>query len=120
MPMFQICLMILSIVTVLVNSICLLSFKHKTKALWACTLFPLAFAIYASAFYFEDPNIGFILTLVATLIIGMVTTVASTLILGFMKGMPAWVVSGYSTGTGISGITANAIFLTSDSLEVPF
>ena len=88
MPMFQTSLMVFSIITRVVNSAYLLSFKHKTKTIWAFCSFALAYTIYFTAFYSKDLNFGFILALICTLIIGTFTSLGGATVVGFMKGMP--------------------------------
>ena len=65
-------------------------------------------------------DLGFALSLLATLIIGAFTAVGEVTIVGFLKAIPAQNIVGWCSGTGIAGISGAGLCLLFKFLELEF
>lgn len=68
----------------------------------------------------KQDTLGFVLSLLGTLIIGSFTSVGSNTIIGFLKTFPADSISGFSSGTGLAGISGAGLYLIFSSLGLTF
>lgn len=93
-----------------------------TKIKWVAS----AWAIGLITFYFSfklvgvDDDIGFGMSLFASLICGAFTSVGTCTIIGYLKAIPAEFIGGWSSGSGIAGITGSCTYLLLKSLDFPF
>lgn len=120
MPTFQMCLIVFSGLMRVFNSKFLLKWKHKLKISIAVTLSIVAYLIFFGLMWIKNNNIGFSISLFATLIFGAVTTIGSMTVVGFMKGLPPKSFSGWGSGTGFAGISGAGISLLIDVLGIEF
>lgn len=84
---------------------------------WLCGFILFYFAYMLIG---KEDGIGFLISLLATLVIGSFTSVGSCTIMGFIKAFPADSVSGYSSGTGLAGISGAGMYLFFSTIGLSF
>lgn len=106
----------------MVNSRLLLGFKHLTKVIWVAVAWVGGFTLFFFAYAMRDTNneLGFGLSLIATLIIGAFTSLGDCTVIGFLKAVPPETIVGWSSGTGIAGIFGSGFYLLFKSFNIPF
>jgi hypothetical protein len=105
-----------------INSKYLLKFLHITKVCWVSVAWFAGFWIFVVSYHFvgKEDTIGFIISLIATVIIGSFTSVGDGTIIGFMKAIPPENIAGWSSGTGIAGMTGAGLCVLFKSLGFEF
>ena len=101
---------IFGFVAQLINSKYMVKVPHMHKILFIGISWLFAYFIYLLAFQVPK-DIGFALALLGTSLQGALNTVAINTVIGYLKSFPADSVAGFSTGAGISGISASLFYL---------
>ena len=106
----------------ILNSRFLLQYKHFTRVVWVCLAWLIGFLLFRFAYSLigKDGTVGFIVSLISTIIIGSFTSIGDGAIIGFMKALPAENIAGWSSGTGIAGLTGTGFYLLCSSLGLKF
>jgi hypothetical protein len=106
----------------IINSKYLLKFKHTTKIVWVAVAWTCGFLTFFGSFQLLGVNdtLGFILSLIASIICGAFTSFGNSTIVGFMKAIPAENVLGWSSGTGIAGISGSGTYLLFKTIGLQF
>ncbi len=116
------CLTLFSSLVWVVNSRFLLHFRHMTKVVWVAVAWACGFLLFFGAFQLLGVNdtLGFVISLLASVVCGTFTSVGNSTIVGFMKAIPPENVLGWSSGTGIAGITGSGVYLLLKTLGLDF
>lgn len=106
----------------ILNSGCLLQFKHKTKIAMVSICWTVGLLVFFSAYYFQETNksLGFGICLVGTVMIGIATTLGDCTIIGFLKSVPPQLIGGWSSGTGMAGIFGTLTYLMFKTIGIEF
>lgn len=104
------------------NSRYLLKYRHVVKIVCVVVAWIFGFGVFFFAYLLvgKQNTLGFVMSLVATLIIGGFTSVGSTTIVGFLKAFEADSISGFSSGTGLAGISGSSLYLLFSSIGLTF
>lgn len=118
---FQLSLTIFGIAAKLANGRFLLKIKHKTKIIASLVLLTIALLNFYVCYHFiKNPDLGFFLCIVSSLLTGLFTSIASLTCLGYMKALPPWVIGGYAIGSGIAGVGGAGLSVLFGILGVEF
>lgn len=93
-----------------------------TKICWVSIAWATGFGLFFFAYTLKDTSneLGFGLSLIATVIIGIFTSLGDCTVIGFMKAVPSENIGGWSSGTGFAGIFGAGFYLFFKSFKVPF
>lgn len=121
-PSFLFSLNIFSLLVRILNSEWLLQYRHQVKVTWCAGIWTAGYILFYCAYYFKHSNsaAGFIVCLIATVLIGASTSVADCTIIGFMKAVPADLIGAWSSGTGMAGIFGAVMYLIIKSMQIEF
>jgi len=120
MGTIQLSLSIFSALLRVFNSQYLLRIKHFNKIATVVLIWVVGYALFYLSFQIDDNDVGFLIMILATLLIGNFASVANVTAVGFMKTFPARVVTGFSSGTGFAGIVGSGVVVLTKAVKLQF
>lgn len=118
---FQLTLTFFGITVRFINGRFLLKLQHKTKIYISLILLITALLnFFLASNFIKNPDLGFGLCVVSSLLTGAFGALASLTCLGYMKSLPPWVIGGYAAGSGIAGMAGALISVVFGILNVEF
>eukprot|EP00359_Climacostomum_virens_P000706 CAMPEP_0204896814 /NCGR_PEP_ID=MMETSP1397-20131031/375_1 /ASSEMBLY_ACC=CAM_ASM_000891 /TAXON_ID=49980 /ORGANISM="Climacostomum Climacostomum virens, Strain Stock W-24" /LENGTH=402 /DNA_ID=CAMNT_0052064479 /DNA_START=606 /DNA_END=1815 /DNA_ORIENTATION=- len=118
MPLFQLMLVSFNMVALVGNMRYLLGIRYIVRV--SCVLGGMAFSFALMAVCSAQTQIwGFIVALLASLLMGLCQSWGECIILGFNKAFAPNTVVGFSSGTGIAGVLGTSIWIGLTAAGVP-
>lgn len=111
MPLFQLSLILFSLITRLVNTKFLIRTQHLTRICVVTGCIVTSFVLIAFCVFYESIEAMFYVSLAASIIVGIGSALGEATNIGFLKTFPGDTIGYYGSGTGFAGITGALIFL---------